>query len=117
MCIIFIILILRTFFPLHNFISFIIFEDEFFLGRHGSRLQDHLQRRLDERKQRQRGRIGMVRHAANTRARLNQRAAAGSAQSSITKHIVSKSQISSSSNNLIGTEFLVMISFLAGHLN
>lgn len=27
------------------------------LGRHGARLQDHLQRRLDERKQRQRGKV------------------------------------------------------------
>lgn len=27
-------------------------------GRHGARLQDHLQRRLEERKQRQRGKLG-----------------------------------------------------------
>lgn len=29
-----------------------------FTGRHGARLQDHLQRRLEERKQRQRGKLG-----------------------------------------------------------
>lgn len=28
------------------------------VGRHGARLQDHLQRRLEERKQRQRGKLG-----------------------------------------------------------
>lgn len=44
-------------------------------GRHGARLQDHLQRRLDERKQRQRGRLasGSTKHClkmkgVNTRA-------------------------------------------------
>ena len=45
-------------------------------GRHGSRLQDHLQRRLDERKQRQRGRLasGSSKHCGLKVKGLNNRA-------------------------------------------
>jgi hypothetical protein len=45
-------------------------------GRHGSRLQDHLQRRLDERKQRQRGRLasGSAKHCGLKMKGVNTRA-------------------------------------------
>ena len=45
-------------------------------GRHGARLQDHLQRRLDERKQRQRGKLasGSSKHCGLKVKGLNNRA-------------------------------------------
>jgi hypothetical protein len=44
--------------------------------RHGARLQDHLQRRLDERKQRQRGRLvsGSTKHCGLKMKGVNNRA-------------------------------------------
>lgn len=48
----------------------------FISGRHGARLQDHLQRRLDERKQRQRGRLatGSSKHCGLKMKGVNNRA-------------------------------------------
>ena len=45
----------------------------FIIGRHGARLQDHLQRRLDERKQRQRGRLssGSSKHCLKMKGVIN----------------------------------------------
>lgn len=69
-------------------------------GRHGARLQDHLQRRLEERKQRQRGKLGS-KHSSVKMKSLANRPGPSTAPSATKQSVPFKPPLSAAAN-LIG---------------